>query len=95
MIFLNGRRTVENIRDYLNVNLEEKKDTFENTKEEKQEFIVFHGKYNSSKTNIVGWNWNLQSSRAVSGKKNRMSMCEKTKNIISQMEAQNETQQPA
>ena len=72
IIFLNGETTVNNVCNYLEIDIIKKPTIFTNINGSASNLIVYTGKYN--KTHIVGWNPYLQSA-AVGGNENKQILC--------------------
>lgn len=71
IMFLNGKTVIENIKQHLNINLEERLAKFKN-----RTLRIYFGKYN--KINIIGWNLVLA---RIGGHKDIKELCSIVKDI--------------
>ena len=65
-IFFNGKTVVENLTEYLNINLAKKTTVFKYKNGTEKRLEIFSGNYN--KVKIIGWNLYLQN--AITGNEN-------------------------
>jgi len=78
-MFLNGKTVVDNVKNHLNISLNEKHTQFVNCNSKSSDLSIFTGKYKTM--NIIGWNLYLQSA-AVGGNENKDLLCEIIKRNI-------------
>jgi hypothetical protein len=78
IMFLNGITAIENVRDCLNITLNEKVTVFRNTNDIETTLIIYQGNY--KKIKVVGWNIYLQSP-AVGGYENKSILCDIIKKV--------------
>jgi len=78
-MFLNGKTVVENVKNHLNLTLDETNTQFVNCNGKRSDLSIFTGKYKTM--NIIGWNLYLQSA-AVGGNENKDLLCEIIKRNI-------------